>query len=171
MKHLTFFDLLFLILMCVWVACRVFFHSGETWFMLCFIGLCLILYIFARKDLKDATIPHHWWIAVIPFAVIGIVCCGTALNFALAVIPAVIVLILGWFRWLNGADAFGIVSVLLVCSSWSAWCYVPYSWCIITIAFLFGLLLYMEIKAWREKGVRFLVPLCLSCVVFGILFI
>ena len=137
--------------------------------ILCFYAVVFLLYLFGCKDVKDKEIPYHWWIVFIPFVIIGAVLGALAgpLCFLCALIPAVVVLALGWFRQLNGADAFGITAVLFAFCPHLVYGFVPVSWIMIIISLAMSLVMYVAVKSWRGHGVRYLAPLCLSVLVIG----
>lgn len=132
-----------------------------------------LLLVYANKDMKDRIIPTKWWIAFIPLGVFnyfwGIVALNvTVIQFLASFIPCIVLLVLGFIRWLNGADMFAIITVLFVLSPFTVFnTLVPVSWLIITLSFIIGLIFWKVKPEWKH-GIPYLVPLVLSYAVFGV---
>ena len=133
-----------------------------------------LLLVYANKDMQDRIIPTKWWIAFIPLCLFNCVW-DTGFVFGLAVfkllaaiIPAIVLLILGYTRKVNGADVFGAITVLLVLSPFTVfYTIVPLSWVILTLSLILGLIFWKVKPEWK-KGIPYLVPLVLSYAVFGV---
>lgn len=132
-----------------------------------------LLLVYANKDMQDRIIPTKWWIAFIPLWLFNYIWAGfildlTLLQFLCVIIPTFILLVLGFFRKVNGADVFAINTVLFVLSPFTVFnTLVPVSWLVITLSFILGLIFWKVKPEWKQ-GIPYLVPLVLSYAVFGV---
>lgn len=118
---------------------------------------CGVLYLFARKDLKDRIIPVKWWLACVPVCLLGLITAPSAAALAVSVVMAGLFFILGFFRVLNGADALGL------CCMYCCFCGLfPAGIIIMPLSFVLCSILMLIIPGW-EKGAPYLVPLSLCC--------
>lgn len=132
-----------------------------------------LLLVYANKDMQDRIIPTKWWIALFPLWMFnyfwGIFALNTSvLQVLCSFIPSFILIVLGLFRKVNGADVFAIITVLLVLSPFTVFgTIVPVSWLIVTLSFILGLIFWKVKPEWKQ-GIPYLVPLVLSYAVFGV---
>lgn len=134
-----------------------------------------VLLVYANKDAKDRIIPVMWWIVPLVIALINLACMTMQYNLELKIImllcsciPACIVLLLGLFRKVNGADSLGIaITLIVLCPFTFFGTIVPLGWVIVTLSFISGLILW-KIKPEYKRGIPYLVPLALSYSVFGV---
>lgn len=132
-----------------------------------------LLLVYANKDMQDRIIPTKWWLAFIPLWMFNyfleVFALGmSVLQFSCTFIPCAILVVLGFFRKVNGADVFGAITVLLVLSPFTVFnTFVPLSWLIITLSFILGLIFWKVKPEWKQ-GIPYLVPLVLSYAVFGV---
>lgn len=154
----TFFDAVFVILIvsAVIITALCGFHIGLA-APFCF---SFILYIFARKDIKDRIIPHHWWLVCVPFCLLGLITGPHIASVIISLIMAGLFFALGFFRVLNGADALALCCMFCCFSSTGI---IPISILVLPASFILCGLLMAANKEWR-KGVPYLVPLSICCV-------
>lgn len=153
----TFFDAVFL--MSAAAVLFVLIREGFSAAYVAPVCFCAILYIFARKDLKDRTIPPVWWLVCLPFGILGLLYAPNAVSLAACLTMSVLFFILGYFRVLNGADA---LSLCCMFCSFAGIGIGIHGFFILPASFILCGVLMAVNKKWR-KGAPYLVPLSLCC--------
>jgi len=128
--------------------------------------ITIIIFIFAKKDLHDHIIPHKWWIAGFIPSVFGILFCGInegflSIRILITVCICIGLFILGYFRFINGADAFFMIFLMLAFLPLSFFGIIPYG-SICLVGALFGAVIMAILSTITH--IPFLFPLATSAV-------
>ena len=172
MNKKIFFDVLFWVLFCASVVTTCVFSMDKLLYAAPILVLSIVLYFFAKKDIKDKIIPFKWWYAAVAPCLAGvIIALFTPAYCMIAVLigagMGILALLLGYFRVMNGADAIGIFFISFAAMPLYIFSFIPLSVVLIVISYVIGLIMYIAVPKWR-KGIRFLVPMALSCALFGL---
>lgn len=157
----TFFDVVFL-LIGIPAALSHFLTGSFTMNYAAPFCFCLVMYIFARKDLKDRIIPPSWWLVCVPLGALGLFTAGSGVVLIASLILAMVFFIMGYIGLLNGADALALTSMFCIFAGVSV-AGIPVSFLILPATCLLGLLLVFCNPSWRS-GMPALVPCSLCCV-------
>lgn len=160
MAKLTLFDAAFLVILAAATLTNFLTESFSMAYAApyCF---CLILYIYARKDLKDRIIPPSWWLVCIPLCALGLFSAASPAVLIASVVLGELYFILGYIGPLNGADALAMASMSCIYAGITI-AGVPVGIFILLATCILGLAMMACIPEWR-RGMPALVPCCLIC--------
>ena len=172
MKKKYFFDVLFWVLFIASAVTTCVFNIDKLLYAAPIMALSVVLYFFAKKDIKDKIIPFKWWYAAVAPCMAGVIIALFTPAYSMTAVIigagiAVLVLLLGYFRVMNGADAIGIFFICFAALPVHLFGFIPVSVVLIVISYVIGMIMYVAVPEWR-KGIRFLVPMAISCALFGL---